>query len=205
MPDIIESYKTIASPSKGFYKDKNSKFHSFAFNVNNEQEIKEFHFKIKKEYHDAKHHCFAWCLNPDKSKCRVNDDGEPGNSAGTPILNQIYSYDLTNILIIVVRYFGGTKLGIPGLINAYKNSAADAINNSTIIVKRIVQTFNILFDYKNVNKIMRIIRDYNIEIYNQKFDNICEMNIGIEIKLIDSVISKFVLISGTTVEHLNID
>ena len=130
-----DTYKTIEKPSEGLFKDKGSKFISFAFPVDNEEEIKEIVQSIKKEHHSARHHCYAWRLGADQLLFRANDDGEPSSTAGKPILGQIQSFDLTNILIVVVRYFGGTLLGVSGLINAYRNAALDAINQAEIVEK----------------------------------------------------------------------
>ena len=137
MAEVVSKYKTIKSKSEGSYKDKGSKFYAFAYPVTTEDEIKEIQAKLRKEYYDARHHVFAWRLDADKKRFRASDDGEPSNSSGPPILGQIQSYDLTNILIVVIRYFGGTKLGIPGLINAYKTSAKEAIENTEIIEKEV--------------------------------------------------------------------
>lgn len=203
MPDIIDSYKTISQKSKGFFKDKNSKFYSFAYRVNNEQEIKEILASLRKEYHDARHHCYAWCLEADKSKHRTNDDGEPSNSAGTPILNQIYSFNLTHILVVVIRYFGGTKLGIPGLINAYKTATGDALGNAEIITVKIKEYFRINFTYVQTNAVMKIIRDNQIEIIDQNFDTSCCINLGIELKYVAESLKKFSLISDLKLSKLN--
>ena len=140
---IIDTYRTLKSPSEGIYKEKGSKFLAFAFPVNNEGDIKEKLEEIRKAYHDARHHCYAWVLGADKSRFRANDDGEPSNSAGKPILGKLQSHDLSQILIIVVRYFGGVKLGVGGLINAYRSAADDAIQNGTIVKRRMKTIFEI--------------------------------------------------------------
>src|ERR1039457_99392 len=166
-----DTYQTIAVPAEGIFKDKGSKFIAYIFPVNSEAEIKEIIVKLKKEHHTARHHCYAYRLMPDKSVFRSNDDGEPSGTAGKPILGQIQSNDLTNVLIVVVRYFGGTLLGVSGLIKAYKSSALDAINNSEIIVKTINQNFEILSSYDQLNDVMRIIKQENLKIINQEPDD----------------------------------
>ena len=128
MADFVDEYLTISKPSEGLFKDRGSKFIAFAYPVSTEEEIKEIQEKLRSDYHDARHHCYAYMLGKDKNVFRANDDGEPSSTAGKPILGQIKSYDLTNILIIVIRYFGGTKLGVSGLINAYKTAADDSID-----------------------------------------------------------------------------
>ena len=128
-------YKTIAKPSEGFFKDRGSKFYAFAFPVSTDDDVSLFREQIKKKYHDARHHVYAFVMGINKDKYRASDDGEPANSSGPPVLNAIKSFDLTNVLVIVVRYFGGKKLGIPGLINAYRTAAEDALSNAQIIEK----------------------------------------------------------------------
>lgn len=158
-----DTYKTISKPSKGLYKDKGSKFLAFAYSVYSEEEIKEILKKLRKEEHNPRHHCYAYRLGIGKKTYRANDDGEPSNSAGKPILDQIQTKDLTNILIVVVRYFGGTLLGVGGLINAYRSAAADALNNSEIITKTEDDKFEITYDYVAMNDVMKIIKDEKLE------------------------------------------
>ena len=147
-----DTYKTIEKPSEGLFKDKGSKFISLAFPVNSEEEIKEIVQSIKKEHHSARHHCYAWRLGADQLHFRANDDGEPSSTAGKPILGQIQSFDLTNILIVVVRYFGGTLLGVSGLINAYRSAALDAINQAEIVEKLVEKWLLVDFDYGAMNE-----------------------------------------------------
>ncbi|GAB4292371.1 MAG: YigZ family protein [Marinilabiliales bacterium] len=179
------TYKTIKNISKGIFKDRNSKFISIAIPVDKVDDIKEHLLKIKKEYHDARHHCYAWKVGVNNPQYRVNDDGEPSNSAGTPIYHRILSNELTNILIVVVRYFGGTKLGIPGLINAYKNAAQNAIDNNEIIEKQICETFFIELNYDKLNTIMKYINETNGNILNQEFTDKCKIKVDIPLNVID--------------------
>ena len=193
-------YKTISSQSEGFYKDKGSKFYAFAYPVYSEEEVKEIQKKLRKKYHDARHHCYAFRLGADKKTFRSSDDGEPANSSGPPILGQIQSKDLSNILIVVVRYFGGTKLGIPGLIKAYRTAALDAINNAKIISKTENTVFKIDFDYAVMNSVMRIIKEEKLELLNQKSDLTCEITLSVRKKDVSFIIEKFKKINNLKVD-----
>ena len=183
MQNIIDSYKTITQPSKeGLFKDRGSKFYGYAFPVSNEEEIKEKIELLKKQHYNARHWCYAWQLGENYDHYRANDDGEPSNSAGMPIYGQLQSFNVTNVLVVVVRYFGGTKLGVGGLIKAYKNGAKLALENSNIIDKTINEEFLIKFEYPEMNTVMRIIKDENISIINQKLELNCEFIISIRKK-----------------------
>ena len=183
MNNNIDSYKTIKQASKeGLFKDKGSKFYGYAFPVTNEEEIKEKIELLKKQHYNARHWCYAWQLGKNYDHYRANDDGEPSNSAGMPIYGQLQSFNVTNVLVVVVRYFGGTKLGVGGLIKAYKNGAKLALENSIIIYKTIDEVFLIKFEYPEMNTIMRIIKDENISIINQKMELDCQFIISIRKK-----------------------
>ncbi len=183
MDNNIDSYKTIIQASKeGLFKDRGSKFYGYAFPVTNEEEIKEKIEFLKKQHYNARHWCYAWQLGENYDHYRANDDGEPSNSAGMPIYGQLQSFNVTNVLVVVVRYFGGTKLGVGGLIKAYKNSAKLALENSIIIDKTIDKVFLIKFKYPEMNTIMRIIKDENISIINQKMELDCQFIISIRKK-----------------------
>ena len=183
MDNNIDSYKTIIQASKeGLFKDRGSKFYGYAFPVTNEEEIKEKIELLKKQHYNARHWCYAWQLGKKYDHYRANDDGEPSNSAGMPIYGQLQSFNVTNILVVVVRYFGGTKLGVGGLIKAYKNGAKLALENSIIIHKTIDEVFLIKFEYPEMNAIMRIIKDENISIINQKMELDCQFIISIRKK-----------------------
>lgn len=175
-----DTYKTIEGLSQEvLFKDKNSKFFGYAFPILKEEEIKLHIEELKKKHHAARHWCYAYQLGVQNIKFRANDDGEPNNSAGQPIYGQIQSYELTNVLIVVVRYFGGTKLGVGGLINAYKTSAQMAIEASKIITKTIDERFIILFEYKDMNKVMRIIKEKQLRIVKQEMDMTCLLEISV--------------------------
>ena len=175
-----DTYKTITKPSEeALFKDKNSKFFGYAFPVKNEEQIKENLEFLKKKHHSARHWCYAYQIGTEKITFRANDDGEPSNSAGMPIYGQIQSFEVTNILIVVVRYFGGVKLGVGGLINAYRTGAQLALDNSKIVKKTINKDYLIIFDYKNMNKVMRIIKEKNLNIVNQTLELDCRIYISV--------------------------
>src|SRR5690606_2962631 len=161
------SYRTLHRAGKGLYKEKNSKFIAFAYPVANEGEIKIHLDELRKEYFDARHHCFAWVLGPDKKQFRAFDDGEPNHSAGDPILGQIRSRDLTHTLVIVVRYFGGTKLGVSGLIAAYKNAAALALDDAGCVEKQIFDKITLEYKYDDTTTVMRLVREFDLHIVEQ--------------------------------------
>ena len=174
-----DTYKTLAKPSEEIlYKEKNSKFFGYAFPVTNEDEIKNHLETLRKQHHGAVHFCYAFQLGTDKIQYRANDDGEPSNSAGMPIYGQIQSFGITNVLVVVVRFFGGVKLGVGGLISAYRTSAQMALENAEIVEKTIDIFFKIDFDYKNMNKVMRIIKEKNLSIISQNMNESCEITIA---------------------------
>jgi len=170
-----DKYKEVKSPTTGIYKEKGSKFIAYAYPVYSEEEVKEKLEEVKKLEHSARHHCYAYILNPDKSAQRANDDGEPSSTAGKPILGQILSKDLTNILIVVVRYFGGVKLGVPGLIRSYKTAASQAILETTIITKTLKEQYEVSFKYPQMNDVMRLVKEYDLEVVNTDFQIDCKL------------------------------
>ena len=185
-------YKTIDKAStEALFKDRGSKFYGYAFPVTNEEEIKENIEFLKKQHYNARHWCYAWQLGMKYEKYRANDDGEPTNSAGTPIYGQLQAFEVTNILVVVVRYFGGTKLGVSGLIQAYKTTAKFALENSEIIQKTINEKFILQFNYSEMNKVMRIVKEEQISIINQKLDLNCMYTISVRKKEADKVFKLF--------------
>ena len=176
-------YKTIDKAStEALFKDRGSKFYGYAVPVTNEEEIKENIEFLKKQHYNARHWCYAWQLGKKYEKYRANDDGEPTNSAGTPIYGQLQAFEVTNVLVVVVRYFGGTKLGVGGLIQAYKTAAKLALENSEIIQKTINEEFILQFNYSEMNKVMRIVKEEQISIINQKLDMNCMYIISVRKK-----------------------
>ncbi len=202
MSEIISKYKTIKDVSQGTYKEKGSKFFAFAYPVTTEEEIKTIQQKLRKEYYDARHHVFAWRLGADKKRYRASDDGEPSNSSGPPVLGQIQSYDLTNILIVVIRYFGGTKLGVSGLINAYRTAAKDAIENAEIIEKTVENIYKLKFSYDLMNTVMKFIKDNNLPQFNQQFDLECNVDVRVNIKDAEKIEEELKKIQGLKFEYL---
>ena len=194
-----DTYKTIESPCEGIFKDKGSKFISFAYPISNEEEIKPIITDLKKQFYDARHHCFAFRIGYQGEHFRANDDGEPSSTAGKPILGQLLSNDITNIMVVVVRYFGGTKLGVPGLINAYKNATIDALENATIIEKTIDIHFNITFDYIVMNDVMKIIKDLSPNIINQDFELVCNMQLSIRKSESEQLREKLLKVTSLTI------
>lgn len=187
-----DTYKTIAAASEEvLYKEKNSKFFGYAFPVTTEEEIKEILERLRKEHFSARHWCYAYQIGTEKIQYRANDDGEPNNSAGMPIYGQIQSFEVTNILVVVVRYFGGVKLGVGGLISAYKITAQMALENSEIVERTIDKHFIISFGYANMNKVMRIIKEKNLQIVSQKMEMDCEIEISIRKKNVQNLLDTF--------------
>ena len=199
-----DTYKTITTPStETLYKEKNSKFFGYAFPINNEDEVKPILESIKKQHHSARHWCYAWQLGTDQNiSFRANDDGEPNNSAGMPIYGQIQSFELTNILIIVVRYFGGVKLGVGGLITAYKTAAQYALEGADIVEKTIDSEFALYFEYKNMNKVMRIVKEKNLNIIDQKMELDCFIKISVRKKEARKIKQIFDKLYGVTLKEL---
>lgn len=187
-----DTYKTIATASEEvLYKEKNSKFFGYAFPVTTEEEIKEILERLRKEHFSARHWCYAYQIGTEKIQYRANDDGEPNNSAGMPIYGQIQSFEVTNVLVVVVRYFGGVKLGVGGLISAYKIAAQMALENSEIVERTIDKHFIISFGYANMNKVMRIIKEKNLLIVSQKMEMNCEIEISIRKKNAQNLLDTF--------------
>ncbi len=173
------SYKTIKKPAESLFKDRGSKFIGFACPVKNETEVKDLLDKLRMKYHDASHHCYAWRLGPEKEHFRSNDDGEPSNTAGKPIMGQIQKHDLTNIIIVVIRYFGGTLLGTGGLINAYRKAAADALEQSAIITETVDEVYDIEFPYSAMNMVMKVLKEEQAEQVMQDFSMKCAIRVRI--------------------------
>ncbi len=170
-----DEYRTIETEATGYFKDKGSKFFAYAYPVKNEDEVKDIIQALKKEHHSARHHCYAWRMGTEEIATRANDDGEPSSTAGKPILGQLTSYDITNILVVVVRYFGGTLLGVSGLINAYKSATIEVLENVDIITKRIENTFELRFEYPLLNTVMQTIKQEGLDITTTDFKESCRL------------------------------
>lgn len=198
-----DTYQTVEGNAEGLFKDKGSKFIAFISHVETEEEIKETIQLIKKEHFSARHHCYAYRLGYYGEKYRANDDGEPSGTAGKPIHGQLLSHNLTKTLIVVVRYFGGTLLGVSGLINAYKNAAADAIMNASIVTRIIENNYRLKFDYPLQNAVMKIIKDEQLEIVSASYELDCTLEVKVRINKTDIVTKKLATIIGLTVEPLH--
>ena len=198
-----DAYKTIESASEGIFRDKGSKFIAYAYPIRNEIEVKPIITKLRAEHTKANHFCYAYRLTPDRNVFRVNDDGEPSGTAGRPILNCLLSEDVTNVLIVVVRYFGGTLLGVPGLINAYKTASIEAIKASVIINKTVNDIYEAHFGYLQMNDVMKLSKEENLQILNQQFDTDCILKFEVRKAQLNQVLSKFDKIEGVKLKYLN--
>jgi uncharacterized YigZ family protein len=185
MNAISDTYRSIAAPSKGIYKELGSKFLAFAYPVETEEAARRVLEEVRKEYFDARHHCYAWRLGRTGEPYRMNDDGEPSSTAGRPIHGQLLSNELSDILVVVVRYFGGTKLGVPGLIRAYRSATQDAIANAEIIEKVAGETLTVTFDYLQMNDVMKVLKDMDITPLNQQFDLRCTLTARVRLSRIE--------------------
>jgi uncharacterized YigZ family protein len=190
------SYKTIQQPTDSIYKEKGSRFLGFAFPVTSEAEIKSTLEVLKKKYFDARHHCYGWMLGPEKNQFRAFDGGEPNHSAGDPILGQIRSKDLTNILIVVVRYFGGTKLGVGGLTSAYRIAASAALNMAIIIEKEVMEKMTLHYHYEATPEIMKLIKDFELNITYQSYAESCVIELDYKIRIKEPLMGKISLMKA---------
>lgn len=196
-----DTYRTIAKPGEGIFRDRGSKFIGYAYPILSENDMKDILSNLKAEHPKANHHCWAMRLGIDRSVFRLNDDGEPSGTAGRPILNTLLSHNLTNLLVVVVRYFGGTLLGVPGLINAYKSSTEEALKQTEIIEKTVNDIYTISFDYLQMNDVMHIIKDGDLAILSQQFDNSCSIQVSIRKMQVNSILAKLDKLIGTAVKY----
>ena len=197
---IKDSYLSIPRPSEGLFKDNGSRFISFAFPVETEEEVKDIVSELKKKYHDARHHCYAYRLGYLGDRFRANDDGEPSSSAGRPILGQIDSRGLSDTLVVVVRYFGGIKLGIPGLIRAYKTSTAQALDSAGTVEKIAGNWYRIRFGYPEMNQVMKVLKDMDLKQKDQDFGTECSLSAWVRLSSEDDFLQKLGSIDGCITE-----
>jgi uncharacterized YigZ family protein len=197
-----DSYQTILTPTEGIFRDRGSKFIAYAFPVKTEEEVKNFLQQIKKDHPTARHYCYAYRFGLDKTVFRVNDDGEPSGSAGRPILNVLFSKEITNIFVVVVRYFGGTLLGVPGLINAYKQATIEALTMADVVNRTVNDVYKLSFDYVQMNDIMKILKDDDIKIINQAFDNACTIEFELKKSSVNRILGKLDNLKDITVLYL---
>lgn len=195
-----DSYLTLAESAEALYKEKGSKFLAYAYPVSSEEQIRECLDALRKRYYDATHHCYAWRLGADGQNYRVNDDGEPSSTAGRPILGQLLSFGVTDVLVVVVRYFGGTKLGVSGLIAAYKESAAAVLSEAQIVERTVDVRFEVEFGYLVMNDVMRVVKEMRPEVLEQRFDNLCTMRLSIRAGRADALRERLQKIEGIQIE-----
>lgn len=197
-----DSYLEVVGSSKGLFKDKGSKFIAYAYSVKSEEDVKQRLAEVKKQEYAARHHCYAYILNLDKSAQRDSDDGEPSNTAGKPILGQLLSRELTNTLVVVVRYFGGVKLGVSGLITAYRAAASEALEDITVEKRFVKDVFTVYFKYPEMNNVMRMIKDNALEIINQDFELECALTFCVKKSQSEKIQSIFALNHLLTLEFI---
>ena len=197
-----DTYRSIEAASEGLFKDNGSRFIALAYPVETEDQVRDIVAGLKKEYHDARHHCYAYRLGHLGDRVRANDDGEPSGSAGRPILGQIDSAGLSDILVVVVRYFGGIKLGIPGLIRAYKTSTADALAQARVVEKVAGLSFRVRFDYLDMNAVMKVLKDLSLPVSGQIFDTQCSVDVRVRLTLLEGFRERMGQIGSCQLEEL---
>jgi uncharacterized YigZ family protein len=197
-----DTYKTINRISEGIFRDKGSKFIGYAYPIKSETEVKSILNQLRAKHTKARHFCWALRLSPDRNVFKLNDDGEPSGTAGRPILNTLLSSDITNVLVVVVRYFGGTLLGVPGLINAYKNATIAAIEENEIVTKTVNDVYEIGFDYLVMNQVMQIVKEEDLLILKQQFDNDCMLQFEVRKAQLNTVLGKFENVDNLTIKYL---
>lgn len=195
-----DTYRTVAEPVEGFFKDKGSKFISFVFPISSENEAKSHLLELREIHPKANHHVYAYRLGMDRMQYRLNDDGEPSGSSGRPILNTLYSREITNVLVVVVRYFGGTLLGIPGLINAYRSATEDALENAEIVVKHLFNLYKLSFSYVQMNDVMRIVKELELPVSEQLFEMECSLVVEVRTTLLERFMTRVEKVEELKVE-----
>lgn len=199
---LEDNYKTISAPAEGIFRDKGSKFIAYAFPMAEEEAFREHLTEVRALHPKARHYCWAYRLSPDRQVFRINDDGEPSGSAGRPILNVLLSYDVTNVFVVVVRYFGGTLLGVPGLINAYKTATKEALEAADIVEKTVNDVYGVEFDYLAMNDVMRVVKEENLNVLKQEFDNRCKLEFELRQNEISIVVGRLEKIDGVSIQYL---
>jgi len=200
-----DSYKTLESSAEGTYREKGSRFLAFGFPVQNEEEIRNILASLRKKYHDARHHCYAYRLGPTGEVYRVNDDGEPSGTAGKPILGQLLSNNLTQVLVVVVRYFGGTLLGTGGLITAYRSATADMIAHAKIVVRLVEWKVRLFFPYDMLNAVMKILKEESLSPVEAEYNTMCALVVKVRASSLDKLTGRFKMVAGLQYESLKMD
>lgn len=197
-----DTYNTIKHSTEALFKDRGSKFLAFAYPISNEQDVKKHLDTLRGLHPKANHHCYAYRLGTDRSQFRVNDDGEPSGSAGRPILNVLLSKDVTNVLVVVVRYFGGTLLGVPGLINAYKSATVEVLAEAVFVQKTVNDIYEVSFDFEAMNDVMKVVKEFGLKISNQTYDNRCAFTIEVRKSMLNQVLGKMEKIDSLTIRYI---
>jgi len=197
-----DTYKSLEKPAEGVFRDRNSKFLAFGFPVDHIEQVNDLLNSLRKKYHDARHHCYAYRIGTEKETYRLNDDGEPSGTAGKPIYNQLLSHDLINILVVVVRYFGGTLLGTGGLINAYRSATNDMLDKASIVNRVIEEQFQLNFPYEKLSTVMKVLKEENLVPLNPLYESQCQMNIAVRKSLSGRFTQKIYVIKGITIRSL---
>lgn len=192
-----DTYKTIAAPATGIYSEKRSKFLAYAFPVRTEEDVKAHLAELQKKHYDARHHCYAYILGPRKDAYRINDNGEPSGTAGRPIYGQLLSKDLTDTLVVVVRYFGGIKLGVSGLQNAYKIAAKESLDAAQIVEKTIEEQYDVVFEYLQMNAVMQLMKDPSVTILSQQSDLNCTIRFSVRLREADRIVTALKKVAGS--------
>ncbi len=200
-----DSYKTLESPAEGTYREKGSRFIAFGYPVQNEEEIRNILASLRKKYHDARHHCYAYRLGPAGESYRVNDDGEPSGTAGKPIYGQILSNNLTHVLVVVVRYFGGTLLGTGGLITAYRSATAEMISHARVIVRFVEVKVRLLFPYDMLNTVMKILKEESLAPGESDYNTLCTLVVKVRASSLDKLTGRVKMVAGLQYECLKMD
>lgn len=198
-----DTYNTIKQNTEALFKDRGSKFLAFAYPISNEQEVKKYLDTLRGLHPKANHHCYAYRLGIDRNQFRVNDDGEPSGSAGRPILNVLLSKDVTNVLVVVVRYFGGTLLGVPGLINAYKSATVEVLADAEFVQKTVNDIYEVSFDFEAMNDVMKVVKEFGLKISNQTYDNRCALTIEVRKSMQNQILGKMEKIDSLTSRYLH--
>ncbi len=202
MTTLDDTYKTIKARAQGIYREKGSKFLAFAEPVSSEDQAKAILESYRKQFHDAHHHCFAWAIGPVRELQRMNDDGEPSGTAGKPIFGQILSFSLTNLMVVVVRYFGGTKLGAGGLVSAYKAAAREALGSAVIITKTINEVFEVVFGYPETNEVMRVINEKDMKVLESHYTDVCRLVLSVRKNNASLAGQSFLALNNVNIKHL---
>jgi uncharacterized YigZ family protein len=195
-----DTYRSIAVPAEGFFKDKGSKFLAYAYPIDSDEQAKSYLAELHELHPKAVHHCYAYRLGADRMSYRMSDDGEPSGTAGRPILNTLYSRNITNVLVVVVRYFGGTLLGVPGLINAYKTATETALDLAEIVTRHYFSIYKLSFQYPQMNDVMRIVKEMELPVRVQAFEMQCNMEVEVRSTLVERFITRSEKVEGLTVE-----